>query len=73
MIASSGIISAHNLHTAGFSEEDRGKKEAAIAHPRKKTINFIMLTLIFFITISFSNVDSRDCIEQRTEPIQTAF
>lgn len=48
IIANSGIISAHNLHIAGFSEDDNGNIEDNIAHPRKNPINFIIVIAIFF-------------------------
>lgn len=50
IIANSGIISAHNLHIAGFSEDDNGNIEVNIAHPRKNPINFIIVNAIFFKT-----------------------
>ena len=48
MIANSGMISAHNLHMAGFPEDDNGKTEDNIAHPRKNPINFSVVIAIFF-------------------------
>ena len=50
MIANSGMSSAHNLHIAGFSEDNNGKTEDNIAHPRKKPINLIIVTAAFFKT-----------------------
>ena len=49
MIANNGIISAHNLHIAGFSEDDNGNIEVNTAHPRKNPINFIIVIDVFFI------------------------
>lgn len=56
MIANSGMISAHNLHMAGFPEDDNGKTEDNIAHPRKNPINFIIVAAIFFKTDTPANM-----------------
>lgn len=56
IIASSGIISAHNLHVAGFSENDNGNMEINIAHPRKNPIDFIIVNAIFFKTNTSVNL-----------------
>lgn len=70
IIDNSGIISAHNLHIAGSSEEDSGRKETDIAHPRKKTINFIIVIVIFFITVFPENSDLSNRAKQRIVPTQ---
>ena len=51
MIANNGVISAHNLHIAGFSEDDNGSTEVNIAHPRKNPINLIMIIIIYFMAL----------------------
>ncbi len=47
-IANRGVISAHNLHIACSFEDDNGKIETNIAHPRKKPMDFIIVIPIFF-------------------------
>lgn len=39
-IANKGGISAHNLHIAGFSEDDNGKIADKMTQPRKNPTNF---------------------------------
>ena len=56
IIDSSGVISAHNLHTAGLSELDNGNTADNIAHPKKKHIHSIKVITVFFKT--FSSVSS---------------
>ena len=59
IIPKSGVISAHNLQIAGFSEEDNGRNADTTAHPKKNAMNFISENTALFIPCT-----SKLCISQ---------
>ena len=69
-IANNGIISAHNLQTAGSSEEDNGSIEAMITQPRKKPADFITVIPIFF---KMNPSRSSDCLVLSQQHLLYAF